>query len=120
MTVLKPQPPTAAQVAAKAKLAEVKLETMCASHNELHQPLPKAPTTAGHEGAPSHDDDHDHGRRRAATDGPGRSTSTRSPINLADGHFLKVGLGAPAAGGVDARRRSKTTENWGALAAQTT
>ena len=41
--LLKPKPPTAAQVAAAAKLAEVKLDNLCASHNGLPtKPLPDA------------------------------------------------------------------------------
>jgi flagellar basal body-associated protein FliL len=119
--LLKPKPPTAAQVAAAAKLADVKLENLCASHNDLPtKPLPtdgtaKADTAKG-----------------AKADSTSTTTSTTLPaaagpvdsldaitINLAAGHYLKVGLALQVPAGLDPAT-VKTTENWEAVALKAT
>src|SRR4051794_7412957 len=111
MTVLKPPPPTPQQTADKTVLAKFALETTCAIANE--QPLPKipklqvtvAPTTT--------------------TTLPGTEVPVVGPVlkidsntlNLADGHFLKIGLGVqlPAKSVPD---EVSAAENWGALTGQ--
>jgi flagellar basal body-associated protein FliL len=110
--LLKPKPPTAAQVASAAKLADLKLENTCASHNGLPtKPLPTdgkakpAPTTTT---IPSD----------AAPAGPVDSLDAIT-INLASGHYLKVGLALQVPVGVDPST-VKTTENWEAVALKTT
>ena len=120
--LLKPKPLTATQVAAAAKLADVKLENLCASHNGLPtKPLPgdaaadpkakdsKAPpsttttsTTAPDAGNPA---------------GPVDSLDAIT-INLAAGHYLKVGLALQVPAGIDPST-VKTTENWEAVALKT-
>lgn len=87
MTVLKPPPPTPAQVKAAAEAATEKLDTMCALANGLQPPKPAADT--------------------AAKPDPKTPPTTAAPpsleggvlvadsvtVNLADTHFLKLGLG---------------------------
>jgi flagellar basal body-associated protein FliL len=116
--LLKPKPPTAAQVAASAQLADLKLDNMCASHNGLpEKPLPTdaasgtskttAPTTTSTTIA-------------GGTDPAGPVDSLDAiTINLAAGHYLKVGLALQVPAGVDPST-VKTTENWEAVALKTT
>jgi len=116
--LLKPKPPTPAQVADAAKLTEITLENLCASHNGLpSQPLPSD--------APAK------GAKTAATTTTTTTTVPDSPaaagpvdsldaitINLAAGHYLKVGLALQVPTGMDPTT-VKTTENWEAIALKT-
>jgi flagellar basal body-associated protein FliL len=119
--LLKPKPPTATQVADAAKLTEIKLENLCASHNGLpSQPLPSDASAKGAKGA-----------KTAATTTTTTTTVPDSPtaagpvdsldaitINLAAGHYLKVGLALQVPTGMDPTT-VKTTENWEAIALKT-
>jgi flagellar basal body-associated protein FliL len=114
--LLKPKPATPAQLAAATKLADVKLQNMCASHNGLpEKPLPT-------------------GASAATTTKPSTTSTTLAAdampagpvdsldaitINLAAGHYLKVGLALQVPAGVDPST-VKTTENWEAVALKTT
>jgi flagellar basal body-associated protein FliL len=118
--LLKPKPPTPAQVADAAKLTEVKLENLCASHNGL--PSQRLPSDAPAKGA------------KGAKAAPTTTTTTTVPdsptaagpvdsldaitINLAAGHYLKVGLALQVPTGMDPTT-VKTTENWEAIALKT-
>ncbi len=119
--LLKPKPPTPAQVADAAKLTEITLENLCASHNGLpSQPLPSDAPAKGAKGT------------KAST--PTTTTTTTVPdspaaagpvdsldaitINLAAGHYLKVGLALQVPTGMDPTT-VKTTENWEAIALKT-
>ena len=113
--LLKPKPATPAQLAAAAKLADVKLENMCASHNGLPEtPLPVAASTTTAKSATT--------STTIAADampaGPVDSLDAIT-INLAAGHYLKVGLALQVPAGVDPST-VKTTENWEAVALKTT
>jgi flagellar basal body-associated protein FliL len=114
--LLKPKPPTPAQVAAASKLADVKLENMCASHNGLpEKPLPTdATTTAAAKPATTSTTT----AADATAAGPVDSLDAIT-INLAAGHYLKVGLALQVPAGVDPST-VKTTENWEAVALKTT
>ena len=119
--LLKPKPLTAKQIAAAAELADAKLANLCASHNGLPtQPLPTADgaTDAKSKGSKA-----------------GSTTTTTNPadenpagpvdsldaitINLAAGHYLKVGLALQVPVGTKPDE-VKTTENWEAVALKTT
>jgi flagellar basal body-associated protein FliL len=121
--LLKPKPPTPAQVADSAKVTEIKLENLCASHNGLpSQPLPGG-AVADAKGAKGKD-------TSAATtttsttiaDAPTPAgpvdTLDAITINLAAGHYLKVGLALQVPAGMDPTT-VKTTENWEAVALKT-
>jgi flagellar basal body-associated protein FliL len=116
--LLKPKPPTAAQVAAAAKLADVKLENLCASHNGLPtQPLPTGAADAK-DAQPT-----DKGATTTTTsaaEAPAGPVDTLDAItiNLAAGHYLKVGLALQVPAGMDPKAISKT-ENWEAIALKT-
>jgi len=109
--LLKPKPLTAAQVAAAAKLEDLKLANTCAEHNGLPtKPLPtddkaKAPTTTTTVASD------------AAPAGPVDSLDAIT-INLAAGHYLKVGIALQVPAGMDPKEISKT-ENWEAVALKT-
>ncbi len=111
--LLKPKPLTTAQVAAATKLADVKLQNLCASHNNLpQQPLPGAaangvPTTTTTTAGPD----------SPAPAGPVDSLDAIT-INLSAGHYLKVGMALQVPAGMDPTT-VKTTENWEAVAAKT-
>jgi flagellar basal body-associated protein FliL len=116
--LLKPPPLTAKQVTAAAKLTEVTLDNLCASHNGLPtKPLPadpaaktsKAPTTTTTTTTASAD---------APT--PAGPVDTIDPItiNLAAGHYLKVAMALQVPVGLDPST-VKTTENWEAIALKT-
>jgi len=114
--LLKPKPLTAAQVAAAAKLTDLKLENLCASHNNLPtQPLPSEAKTK---------DAKDHGTTTttAGPDSPAPAGPVDSldaiTINLSGGHYLKVGLALQVPTGTDPTT-VKTTENLEAVAAKT-
>ena len=97
-SLLKPKPPTAGAGRRRGQARDVKLENMCASHNGL----PEKPLPADARARP---------RRRPR---PPRRRSPPTPrpagpvdsldsitINLAAGHFLKVGLALQVPAGVD-------------------
>ena len=114
--LLKPKPPTAAQVAAAAELAEATLANTCAAHNDLPtKPLP----TEG--------DGKDKGKDAATTTTLAPDKAPAGPvdsldaitINLAAGHYLKVGLALQVPAGV-VPKDVADTENWEALALKTT
>ena len=114
--LLKPKPATPAQLAAATKLADLKLENMCASHNGLpEKPLPAdaASTTTAKSATTSTTIAAD-----AMPAGPVDSLDAIT-INLAAGHYLKVGLALQVPAGVDPST-VKTTENWEAVALKTT
>jgi flagellar basal body-associated protein FliL len=115
MTVLKPPPPTAAQVATKAAATKLALDTKCALANDTK--APKAPTPTGPTAA-------------AAAAAVAATPTTKAPelagpvleldsktVNLDGSHFLKIGvsLQLPAGSVPDT---VKTTENWSSLAGQ--
>ncbi len=108
MTVLKPPPPTAAQVKAKAAATKLALDTKCALANSMK--APKAPTSAAAaEGSTTP-------TTKAELAGPVLELDSRT-MNLDGSHFLKIGvsLQLPTASVPDT---VKTTENWGSLASQ--
>jgi flagellar basal body-associated protein FliL len=114
--LLKPKPLSATQVAATAKLAEVQLENLCAAHNGLPgQPLPADTTTKGAKTPPTT-------TTTTAADAPAPAGPVDSidaiTINLAAGHYLKVGLALQVPTGIDPTT-VKTTENWEAIALKT-
>jgi len=114
--LLKPKPPSASQVAAAAKLAEVQLENLCAAHNGLPtQPVPAVAATKGAKPAPSTTTTT--GVDDPAPAGPVDSIDAIT-INLAAGHYLKVGLALQVPAGIDPTT-VKTTENWEAIALKT-
>jgi flagellar basal body-associated protein FliL len=115
--LLKPKPATPAQLAAATELADVKLENMCASHNGLpEKPLPADTASATTTAKPATTS------TTVAADampaGPVDSLDAIT-INLAAGHYLKVGLALQVPAGVDPST-VKTTENWEAVALKTT
>jgi flagellar basal body-associated protein FliL len=115
--LLKPKPLTTAQVAAATKLADVKLQNLCASHNDLPtQPLPGDATTTGAKAAASTTTT-TAGPNSPAPAGPVDSLDAIT-INLAAGHYLKVGMALQVPTGLDPTT-VKTTENWEAVAAKT-
>jgi flagellar basal body-associated protein FliL len=109
--LLKPKPLTPAQVAVAAKLAEVELDNLCASHNG--QPLKPLPS------------DGPAGSTTAITTPtlPADATTPAGPvdsldpitINLAAGHYLKIGLALQVPVGT-VPDEVKKTENWEAIA----
>jgi len=115
--LLKPKPPTPAQVAAAAKLTEAKLDNLCASHNGLpSQPLPG--DTAGGSSKTAATTTTTVAPDATTPAGPVDSLDAIT-INLASGHYLKVGLALQVPVGVDPAT-VKTTENWEAVALKTT
>jgi flagellar basal body-associated protein FliL len=121
--LLKPKPLTATQIAAAAKLADIKLENLCASHNGLPtKPLPAdAPADSkgskGSKAAPSTTTTSTTAPDAGNPAGPVDSLDAVT-INLAAGHYLKVGLALQVPAGVDPST-VKTTENWEAVALKT-
>ena len=116
--LLKPKPPTPAQVASAAKVTEIKLENVCASHNGLPtQPVPgdTSATPKGAKAAPAT-------TSTTTADSPAPAGPVDSldaiTINLAAGHYLKVGLALQVPTGLDPTT-VKTTENWEAVALKT-
>jgi flagellar basal body-associated protein FliL len=111
MTVLKPPPLSPKQKEEKATAAKYALESLCAAANELAPPpAPKPP-----EGAPAptttttvH--------AETPVIGP-VLTVTSTTLNLADGHFLKIGLALQLPVGSVVADVEKT-ENWGAITGQ--
>jgi flagellar FliL protein len=110
MTVLKPPPLTEAQKEAKEAKATYVLESLCAAANGLQPPKapkivsevapdPKAPTTT----VPP-----------PSTEGPVLTVDSVT-VNLADGHFLKVGLGFQLAMGQVAETAKADNMGAGAL-----
>ena len=118
--LLKPKPPTAAQVAAAADLADLKLANTCAAHNGL--PTKPLPTDAKAGDSKSSDSkDSVTTTTVAAADkmpaGPVDSLDAIT-INLAAGHYLKVGIALQVPAGMDPKAVSKT-DNWEAVALKT-
>jgi len=114
--LLKPKPLTSTQVAAAAKLADVKLQNLCASHNNLpSQPLPGDSAAKGTAAASTTTTTI--GPDSPAPAGPVDSLDAIT-INLSAGHYLKVGMALQVPTGVDPTT-VKTTENWEAVAAKT-
>ncbi len=120
--LLKPKPPTSAQVKFAKELAEAELANLCASHNGL--PTHPLPTPEGEEGAKK-------GEKEKGGKGDKESTTTTTiateapvgpvdsldaiTINLAAGHYLKVGLALQIPVGIEPDK-VKTEENWEAVA----
>jgi flagellar basal body-associated protein FliL len=112
--LLKPKPLTAAQVAAAAELADLKLANTCASHNGLPtKPLPEAPAVKDKKGATTT-------TTLAPDEAPAGPVDSLDAItiNLAAGHYLKVGLALQVPAGV-VPKDVADTENWEALALKT-
>jgi flagellar basal body-associated protein FliL len=108
MTVLKPPPPTAAQVKAKAAATKLALDTKCALANSMTPPKPPASATAA-KGSTTP-------TTKAELAGPVLELDSKT-MNLDGSHFLKIGvsLQLPAASVPDS---VKITENWGSIASQ--
>ena len=117
-TVLKAPPLTAAEQKAKEEEATFKLEAMCASANGL-QP-PKAPETDAKSGEASADESDSKDTKTTTTTIVPPSlegavlTIDSVTVNLADNHFLKLGLGFKLPMGVVAE--TAKDENVGAAA----
>ena len=114
--LLKPPPLTDKQVAYNAKLAEVTLENLCASHNQLpSKALPTEPGAKPAKTPPST-------TTTTVVDAPAQAGPVDSldpiTINLAAGHYLKVALALQVPVGLDPST-VKTTENWEAVALKT-
>ena len=114
--LLKPPPLTAAQIAYNTKKAEVTLENLCASHNQLPaKPLPTEPGAKAPKTPPST-------TTTTIADAPAQAGPVDSldaiTINLAAGHYLKVGVALQVPVGLDPST-VKTTENWEAVALKT-
>ena len=108
MTVLKPPPPTAAQVKAKAVAAKLALDTKCALGNGLK--APKAPAkmdTKDTKTTPT---------TMAEAKGPVLDIDSKT-MNLDGTHFLKVGISLQLPTGAVPDEVAKT-ENWGSVASQ--
>ena len=108
MTVLKPPPPTAAQVKAKAVAAKLALDTKCTTANGL--PAPKAEKQM---------------EKKMEKTTPTTMAEAKGPVldidpktmNLDGTHFLKVGLSLQLPAG-SVPEEVKATENWGSVASQ--
>ncbi|MGO9875082.1 MAG: flagellar basal body-associated protein FliL [Acidimicrobiia bacterium] len=114
--LLKPKPLTASQVAAAAALANTKLENLCASHNDLPtQSLPTETPPKGSKVQPAT-------TTTTIADAPAPAgpvdTLDSITINLAAGHYLKIGLALQVPAGMDPTT-VKDTENWEAVALKT-
>jgi flagellar basal body-associated protein FliL len=109
MTVLKPPPPTAAQLKAKAAAAKLALETKCALSNGMKAPKAPAPAAGDPKGATTP-------TTKAEPAGPVLDLDSKT-MNLDGTHFLKIGvsLQLPAA---SVPETVKITENWGSIASQ--
>ena len=88
MTVLKPPPLTPKQKADKITAAKYALDSLCAAANEL--PPPPAPKPAA--GAPATTTTTTMAGGDMPVIGPVLEVDSKT-LNLADGHFLKIGLG---------------------------
>jgi flagellar basal body-associated protein FliL len=114
--LLKPKPLTATQIAAAAKLTDLKLENLCASHNSLPtKALPGDAPAKGKKATPTT-------TTTTIADAPSPAGPVDSldaiTINLAAGHYLKVALALQVPTGMDPTT-VKTTENWEAVALKT-
>ena len=114
--LLKPPPLTAKQIALAAKVSEVTLENTCASHNGLAtKPLPTDSGSTKTKSAPTT-------TTTTIADAPAAAGPVDSldsiTINLASGHYLKIGLALQVPAGMDPTT-VKTTENWEAVALKT-
>jgi flagellar basal body-associated protein FliL len=114
--LLKPKPLTAAQVAAAARLADVNLENLCASHNDL--PAEPLPTQAQPNGSKVQPATTTTTIADAPTPAGPVDTLDSITINLAAGHYLKIGLALQVPAGMDPTT-VKDTENWEAVALKT-
>jgi flagellar basal body-associated protein FliL len=113
--LLKPAPQTAQQIADAAKVAEITLANLCASHNGLPtRPLPAETAAKKSKAAPTTT------TLPADARNPAGPVDTLDPItiNLAAGHYLKVALALQVPAGLDPST-VKTTENWEAIALKT-
>jgi flagellar basal body-associated protein FliL len=116
--LLKPKALTPAQVDAAAKLTEATLENLCASHNGLPTHALPTDAAAGASKTAATATTTTAGPDAATPAGPVDSLDAIT-INLASGHYLKVGLALQVPVGVDPST-VKTTENWEAVALKTT
>jgi flagellar FliL protein len=114
--LLKPKPLTAAQVAAAAALANIKLENLCASHNDL--PAQALPADAQPKGSKVQPATTTTTIADAPTPAGPVDTLDSITINLAAGHYLKIGLALQVPAGMDPTT-VKDTENWEAVALKT-
>jgi len=112
MTVLKPPPLTPKQKADKATAAKYTLESLCAAANELPPPPMPKPS----EGAPAPTTTTTVKGEEMPVIGPVLTVDSTT-LNLADGHFLKIGLALQLPAGSVAEEVGKT-ENWGAITGQ--
>jgi flagellar basal body-associated protein FliL len=110
MTVLKPPPPTAAQVAVKNAATKLALDTKCALANGHKAPkAPPAKDAAAKKTATTP-------TTKAELTGPVLELDSKT-MNLDGTHFLKIGISLqlPAAA---VPEEVKTTENWSSVASQ--
>lgn len=107
MTVLKPPPPTAAQIKAKAAATKLALDTKCALANNMKPPKAPAPAAGAKATTPT---------TMAPPAGPVLELDSKT-LNLDGSHFLKIGvsLQLPAGAVPDT---VKITDNWSSLASQ--
>jgi flagellar basal body-associated protein FliL len=105
--VLKPPPPTAAQVAAKAAATKLALETKCALANKMTAPKAPAEKSTDMKTTPT---------TMGEAVGPVLELDSKT-MNLDGTHFLKIGISLqlPAASIPD---DVKTKENWSSVASQ--
>jgi flagellar basal body-associated protein FliL len=113
--LLKPKPPTAAQLEAATKLADATLENLCASHNGL--PTKPLPTDDSGKGSKTTETTTTLGADATTPAGPVDSLDAIT-INLAAGHYVKVGLALQVPVGI-VPDDVKKSENWEAVALKT-
>jgi flagellar FliL protein len=103
LTILDPAPPTPAEASARAAVAQYELDTRCALANAMTPPRAPGAAPAPTVAAP-------------AETGPTLDLDART-LNLAGGHFLKVGasLQLPSRSVAD---DVKATQNWGSIVSQ--
>jgi flagellar basal body-associated protein FliL len=113
-TVLKPPPLTAKQVAAKEALETYELESKCAAANDL--PPPPAPKVEGAEKGKKKEKDAHAAEPHEEVIGPVIEIDPTT-LNLAGGHFLKIGLAVQLPVGSDLEHVAEA-ENFHAITGQ--
>jgi flagellar basal body-associated protein FliL len=122
-TVLKPPPLTPQQKAEQMTLEKYELEAKCARAN--HLPPPPRPKIESHDAKKGEKSE----GKAEGPDGEAGAEAEEEPVigpvlelesktlNLAGGHFLKIGLALQLPAGVPVKEVAET-ENWGALTGQ--
>jgi flagellar basal body-associated protein FliL len=109
LTILKPPPPTPAEASARAAVAQYELDTKCALANGMTPPRAPGDGTASSGATPT---------TVKSPDATGPTLDLdATTLNLAGGHFLKVGvsLQLPAKAVAD---DVKVNENWASIVSQ--